>query len=94
MKVIKTAVIGTGFIGPAHIEALKRIGNVNVIAIGSIDSSSAKAVAEKYEIPNIYENWQDVVNDKEVEVIHNCTPNYLHFEINKAAILKGKAYYF
>lgn len=90
MKNIKAGVIGTGFIGPAHIEALRRIGNVEVSAISSIDEESARVISEKYNIGKIYSRWQDIINDPEIEVIHNCTPNNLHFDINKAAILNGK----
>lgn len=90
MKIIKAAVIGTGFIGPAHIEALKRIGGVEVSAVTSGDENGARAVAEKYSIPKITSTWEEIINDKEIQVIHNCTPNYLHFEINKAALNVGK----
>jgi predicted dehydrogenase len=90
LKKIKTAVIGTGFIGPAHIEALYRIGGIEVAAVTSGDDPGAKKIAEKYFIPKVYNNWQDVINDNEIEVIHNCTPNHLHYEINKAAITAGK----
>lgn len=90
MKKIKAAVIGTGFIGPAHIEALRRIGSVDVHGIASLDTEGAKALAGKYSIPNVYARWQDAVMDREIDVIHNCTPNNLHFEINKAALTEGK----
>lgn len=90
MKTIKAGVIGTGFIGPAHIEAIRRIGNADVIAICSIDEASAKLIGDKFSIPKIYSEWQQIISDPEIEVIHNCTPNNLHYEINKAAILNGK----
>jgi predicted dehydrogenase len=90
MRTIKSAVIGTGFIGPAHIEALKRIGGVDITAVTSGEDEGAKIVAEKFGIPKVYGTWQEVIADKEVEVIHNCTPNFLHYEINKAALLAGK----
>ncbi|HEX2866958.1 MAG TPA: Gfo/Idh/MocA family oxidoreductase [Ignavibacteriales bacterium] len=90
MKKIKAAVIGTGFIGPAHIEALRRIGSVEVHGIASLDLQGARSLAEKYSIPKVYDKWQDAVSDKEIDVIHNCTPNNLHFEINKAALKEGK----
>jgi len=89
-RIIKAAVIGTGFIGPAHIEALRRIGGVEVIAVTSGSAEGAKIIAQKYSIPKVYNTWHEIIDDKEVEVIHNCTPNYLHFEINKAAIEAGK----
>lgn len=90
MQNIKAAVIGTGFIGPAHIEALKRIGGVDIIAVTSGEDEGAKIVAEKFGIPKVYGTWEEVIADAEVEVIHNCTPNFLHYEINKAALLAGK----
>jgi predicted dehydrogenase len=90
MKRIKSAVIGTGFIGPAHIEALNRIGGVEVIAVCSGDDPGAKILAEKYQIPKVYDAWEELLKDKEIEVVHNCTPNFLHYEINKAAILSDK----
>jgi predicted dehydrogenase len=90
MRTIKAGIIGTGFIGPAHIEALKRLGGIEVIAVTSGMDYSAKNIAEKYSISKVYNTWQEVVNDTEVEVIHNCTPNHLHFEINQAAMLSKK----
>ncbi|MCZ7602120.1 MAG: Gfo/Idh/MocA family oxidoreductase [Melioribacteraceae bacterium] len=90
MKRIKTAVIGSGFMGGAHIEALQRIGGVDVVAIASDDKTGASELQSKYDIPKYYKDWQELMNDDEVEVIHNCTPNFLHFEINKAAIEAGK----
>lgn len=90
MKRIKTAVIGSGFMGGAHIEAIQRIGGVDVIAIASDDKTGTSELQSKYDIPKYYEDWQEVMKDDEVEVIHNCTPNFLHFEINKAAIEVGK----
>lgn len=90
MEIIKAAVIGTGFIGPAHIEALQRIGGVEICAVTSGDEHGAKAIAEKYSIPKTTSGWEEIINNKEIQVIHNCTPNYLHYEINKAALNAGK----
>lgn len=90
MKVIKTAVIGSGFMGVAHIEALRRIGGVDLVAIASDDEPRARHLADQFDISVIYTDWKEAINNREVQVIHNCTPNHLHFEINKAAILAGK----
>jgi predicted dehydrogenase len=90
MRSIKTAIIGSGFMGSAHLEAIRRIGGIEVAAIASDDQPRAKQLAELYNIPKIYDNWQKAVNDTDVEVIHNCTPNFLHFEINRAVIKAGK----
>jgi predicted dehydrogenase len=90
MKPIKAAVIGTGFIGPAHLEALQRIGGVQVVALASIETEKARALGARFSIPKVYEKWEDAVADNDVDVIHNCTPNNLHFTINKAALNAGK----
>ena len=90
MKKIKVGVIGTGFIGPAHIEALRRVGGIEINAIASNEKEKADKIAEDFNIAKSYSSWEELINDKEIEVVHNCTPNNLHFEINKAAILAGK----
>jgi predicted dehydrogenase len=90
MNKIKAGVIGTGFIGPAHIEALRRVPGVQVAAVASSEKKKADKIADDFFIPQSYETWEELINDKDVEVVHNCTPNNLHFEINKAAILAGK----
>ncbi|MGE5409364.1 MAG: Gfo/Idh/MocA family protein, partial [Clostridiales bacterium] len=90
MSNLKAAVIGTGFIGPVHIETLRRIPEVEVEAVASLDIESARSVAKKFSIPKVYSTWQDIIEDNEIQVVHNCTPNNLHFEINKAVILSGK----
>ena len=46
MKKFRTCVIGVGFIGAAHIEALRRLGNVDVVAVSDIPNAVAKAAAE------------------------------------------------
>lgn len=90
MKTINTAIIGSGFMGAAHIEALQRIGGVKIKAIVSEDLKSAKHLADTFSIPEVLSDWKQVIVNNDVEVIHNCTPNFLHFEINKAAIENGK----
>jgi len=90
MKTINAAVIGAGFIGPAHIEALRRIDAVEVVAVASNNVEQAENIAEKYALAKAYHTWEDCINDDSIEVIHNCTPNNLHFEINKAVLQRGK----
>jgi len=90
MKNIKTAIIGGGFMGRSHIEALKRIGGVEVEAIVDSEISSAEEIADLYNIPQVYEDWEQALKTDEIQVIHNCTPNNMHFKINKAALQAGK----
>lgn len=90
MKTISAAVIGTGFIGPAHVEALRRVPGVDVVAIASNEPERAHEVADRFGVPRVYDSWEAVLRDPDVAVVHNCTPNNLHYAINRAALLAQK----
>ncbi len=90
MRKIKVGIIGTGFIGPTHIEALRRLGFVEVVALAETSQEAAEKKARELGIPKAYGQYRDMLQDSEIQVVHNCTPNHLHFEINKEIILAGK----
>ncbi|MBD3308794.1 gfo/Idh/MocA family oxidoreductase [candidate division KSB3 bacterium] len=87
---IKVGVIGTGYIGPVHIEALSRISGIQVKAVTDANPELARKAAEAHNIDHVYQDYMELLNDPEIEVIHNCTPNLLHYIITKAAIEAGK----
>ena len=87
---IKTGIIGTGFIGPAHVEALRRLGIVEVAAVAERGQELAEAKAKALSIPKAYGDYRALLADPDVQVVHNCTPNHLHFEISKAILAVGK----
>jgi len=87
---IPAGIIGTGFIGPAHVEAARRLGNVEIIAVAEANMDLAKAKAEAMSIPKAYGNYHDLLADAEIQVVHNCTPNHLHFEVNRDILAVGK----
>lgn len=90
MDSIKTAIIGSGFMGSAHIEALRRIGGVDIVAIASDDEPRARELANQFNISHVFQDWKKLIENKNIQAVHNCTPNHLHFEINQACILAGK----
>ena len=90
MRKIKAAIIGSGFMGSAHLEALQRIGGVEVVVLASDDEKNGKALAEKFSVSSFTNDWKAVVANPNVDIIHNCTPNNLHFDVNKAAIENNK----
>ena len=89
-KIFKVGVIGSGFIGPVHVEALRRLGGIEVAALADQNGDMARESANRMSIPKYYGDWQEMISDPEIEVIHNCTPTNFHFEINKAALNAGK----
>ncbi len=90
MERIKVGVIGTGFIGPAHIEALRRLGDIDVVALAECSDDVAKSKAEILGIERCYGDYRELLKDSRIQSVHICSPNYLHYEMAKAALEAGK----
>jgi predicted dehydrogenase len=89
MKKIKAAVAGMGFIGTAHVEALRRLNNVEVTAICGTERG-VKAKAEALGVERWYSDYSEMLKDAEIDAVHICTPNYLHYSMAKDALNAGK----
>ncbi|WP_409306277.1 Gfo/Idh/MocA family protein [Pectobacterium sp. B1J-3] len=87
---IRVGIIGSGFIGPAHIDAIRRLGFVDVVALAENSVETTQQKARQLNIPHAYGSVTDLLNHPDIDVIHNCTPNHLHAAINKQIILAGK----
>lgn len=85
----KAAVIGTGFIGPVHIEALQRAG---VEVVGVLGSSPTKSVAaaEKLQLSRAYQSLEELLQDPRVDCVHIASPNQAHFEQASRCLKAGK----
>ncbi|UCG56574.1 MAG: Gfo/Idh/MocA family oxidoreductase [Phycisphaerales bacterium] len=86
----KVGVIGTGFIGPAHVEALRRLGNVDVAALAESSKELAQSKAEALGIEKYYGDYKQLLKDSDITSVHICSPNYLHYEMARAALEAGK----
>jgi len=86
---IGAAVVGTGFIGAVHVEALRRLG---VQVHGVVGSTRERAAARAAEIglPQAYGSFQAMLDDPRVDVVHVTSPNHLHHEHSRAALRAGK----
>ncbi len=87
---LRAGIIGTGFIGPVHIEALKRLG-VQVTAVcGS--TASATECAERWGIPEVYGDYDidALVKSPNVDVVHITSPNKAHVTQSLKALKAGK----
>ena len=90
MNGVKAGIIGMGFIGVSHIEAIRRIGFADLVAVTDVNHDLAKKKTEEYHIPKCYRTVDESLADPEINVVHNCTPNNLHLEINEKIIKAGK----
>jgi len=88
--VITVGLIGAGYIGPIHLGALARLGGVRVKTVIDVNGELAKKAAAAYNVPNSGTDHREVINDPEIDVIHNCTPNKYHYQITKGALEAGK----
>ena len=84
-QTIKAAIVGTGFIGPAHLEALRRIPNVEVVALVEVNQELADEKAKQLGIPRAY-IFADMLKQDDIDVVHICTPNFLHYSQAKAVL--------
>lgn len=90
MEKIKTAVIGAGFISRIHLDAWKRLPNVEVKAIVDVEEERAKKYAEIFGIPEFFTDYTKVIEDPEIDIIDVCTPTYTHAKISIDAMKSGK----
>lgn len=84
------AIIGTGYIGKVHLETLKRIPDVEIKAVVDNDLEVARTLATQYGISLVCADYHELLDNPSIQVFHNCTPNNLHFEVNRTLLEKGK----
>ena len=88
-KKFKVGVIGVGFIGPAHMEGIRRLG-FEVVAIAEANQALAEESADRLLVPKAYGDWKNLIADPEIDVVHIASPNFLHHMHAKAALEAGK----
>lgn len=87
MERIKAAVIGIGFIGAAHVEALKRVPGVDVVAL--VNRHGAAEKAAELDVPQAFADYREMIEVCKPDVIHICTPNSNHKEVALYAFEHG-----
>lgn len=89
MRNVKCGIVGFGFIGPHHADAIRRLGFADVVAVCSNDPA-ARDKAARLHIPRFYDNYEDLIADPEIDVVDIATPTHLHHPIAMAALSRGK----
>lgn len=84
MNKTRVGVIGMGFIGAVHVETLRRLGSVEVVAISDITDAEKKA--KDLGIEKGYTDYRQMIDNENLDAVHICTPNNMHFEQAKYAI--------
>jgi predicted dehydrogenase len=82
--------VGPGFVALHHIDAVRRLGDVEVVAVAGSSQESAERKAREYKVDRAYGKYEDLIADPEISVVHNTTPNHLHYAVSMAAFKAGK----
>jgi predicted dehydrogenase len=82
--------VGPGFIAAQHIEAVRRLGDVEVVALAGSSVDSARRRAAAWCVDRAYGDYRELISDPDVDVVHNTTPNHLHLEVSMAALTARK----
>jgi predicted dehydrogenase len=90
MKKLRVGLVGFGFIGPHHLDAIRRTGLGDVTFIATSRAAAARAKAEQFGIAKATGDWRALVADPEIDVVDVATPTHLHAPIALAAIAAGK----
>jgi predicted dehydrogenase len=90
LKRLKMGLVGPGFIAAQHIEAVRRLGDVEVVALAGSSRESARRRAAEWCVERAYGDYRELMADRDVDVVHNTTPNHLHLEVSLAALAARK----
>ena len=87
MRQYRACIVGGGFVGAAHIEALRRMGNVEISAV--CNRHAAQEKADALFVPKGYDDYRQMLDVETPDVVHICTPNDSHYEIAMYAMEHG-----
>ena len=89
MSTLGVAVVGTGFIGPVHVEGLRRAG-LNVVGVADVSPERARQAARALGLAKAYDTFEQVLADEDVQSVHIAVPNRLHYDMASRTLRAGK----
>jgi predicted dehydrogenase len=90
MKPIRTAILGTGFMGRVHLEAVQRVESVEAAAIFGRNADASARLAAGFSVPKATSDYRELFRDPAIDAVHICTPNAQHYSMAKEALAAGK----
>lgn len=90
MEKLKVAIIGTGSISSLHTAAYKRLPNVDIIAVCDLNRERAEEYAKKYDVPNVFTDYNEMLKLEEIDAVSVTTWNNGHAPASIAALKAGK----
>ena len=90
MKEIRLGTIGSGFIVHNILDAVKPVDGIRCVAVYSRTTEKGQPLAEKYGVEKVYTDMDAFLADEEINCVYVASPNLLHYEQTKKALLAGK----
>jgi predicted dehydrogenase len=87
---VRIAIVGTGFMGRVHLEAVRRLGFVDVGVVVGSSLDKARNLARTFGVDRAEDDYHAVLADSDIHAVHICTPNSRHFAMASAALEAGK----
>jgi predicted dehydrogenase len=86
---LRVAIAGTGSIGKVHARSA-RLAGAELAAVAASSPESAQTAAAELGAERAFDSAEEMVDDPGIDVVHICTPNYLHLPLAEAALAAGK----
>ena len=90
MNKVGVGIIGSGFVANLHMEAFKLVHNAEVVAVASIMDDQVRAFADTHHIPQVFHDYQQMLELPEIDLVTLAVHNFLHAEACIAAARAGK----
>ncbi|MGB9717537.1 MAG: Gfo/Idh/MocA family protein [Thermoproteota archaeon] len=90
MRKVRIGIVGVGIQGEQQLKSLKTIEHAEVLAVADLNGKRAREIGEKYGVPRIYADFQDLARDPDIEAVSVCTPDHLHTEPALTALENNK----
>jgi 2-hydroxy-4-carboxymuconate semialdehyde hemiacetal dehydrogenase len=91
MKKVRIGVAGAnGAFGSKHLDALSQIDDVEIVAAMATTLDKANGVADKYSIPNRFDNYDEMLGMADLDAVILATPTQIHAEQGLKAMAAGK----
>ncbi len=90
-KKLKVGIVGAGGIAQfGHIPSFQKLAEVEVVALADPNKEKLEMVAKRFQIPETFADYRELIGKKEIDIISICSPNYLHKEQAILALSAGK----
>lgn len=87
---LRVGIVGLGWAGETHLKAYQQQPQIDVLAVAGLETPRLEYLGSTYNVPHLYENYEDLIARDDLDIVSVCTPNFLHAPISIAALRSGK----